>query len=146
MCGSSGRLNAHDPCSNGPPLGVIISLNVSKVGSSMAMKKAESRICPSKPVTGESACVHTLHTALLCTPGLRTAGVCRVLAAPRPLHGQPETLLSWGRRGGPGDLPASSQQALIRAVERAYLNLNLSFKIEREKITLSFCPFAEEFQ
>ena len=75
----------------------------------MAMKKVESRICPSKTVTGESTCVCTLHTALLFTPGVRTAGVCRVLAAPaaapRSTRDAPELGAPRRTRGPTGKLP-----------------------------------------
>ena len=75
-------MNTHDPCSNGPPRGVFISLNVSKVGFSMAMKKSRIHNLPIKDSHGGvSPCVHTAHSHATHSRG-EDAGVCRVLAAP----------------------------------------------------------------
>lgn len=131
MCGSSGRLNAHDPCSNGPPLGVIITLNVSKVGSSMAMKKSRIQNLPIKDShRGVNLCEHIAHG-----PAVHSRGEdCRGLqSAGRPCgRSTVNQRCTWagGAEEDPETCRQAPERALIRAVKRAYLNLNLNFKIE----------------
>lgn len=113
----------------------------------MAMKKSRIPNLPSETVMGESACVHSAQSHAIHSRG-EDAAVRTVLATPAttPLPANQRRSQAGGAEEDPETCRQAHEWALIRAVKIAYLNLNLNFKIEREKISLSFFPFTLEFQ